>query len=223
MNRTLARFDWPYAVTGSYPCANVRSSHRICPNRAAPEVTVRTRAPRASRRAGRSARVSWKCPRCVVENASSLPRPSSRRSGVKSIAALFTSMCSGRPEADQRAAKASTDDGSVRSRASTWMPGMSATAADARLTSREATVTSAPAAARARLVSRPRRLCPPVTTTFRPVRSTPSRTSAAVDAAVKPLGRGCWSVITSGAPSIRCGRRRQQGRPRRRCQGRRRR
>src|SRR6476660_4337724 len=98
--------------------------------------------------------------------------------------ALLTRMSSG---PSQASVKALTDLRSDRSRAlmsMAWLPAdrhSSAATGSATSTRRTAIVTAAPAPAKARTVSAPTPAAPPVTIAFRPVRSTPAMTSAAVD------------------------------------------
>lgn len=89
-----------------------------------------------------------------MANCTSYPR-ASRVSGVAMTPALFTRMCSGRPEARKRSAKASIEAGSSRSMVSTSTPSIPFSAASALAVSRAGTTTSAPAARRTRAVSRP--------------------------------------------------------------------
>src|SRR6478672_5514087 len=98
--------------------------------------------------------------------------------------ALLTRMSSG---LSQASVKAFTD---LRSDSSSALMSMATLPADRRSsaatgsatsTRRTASVTVAPAPAKARAVSRPIPPAPPVTIAFRPVRSTPAMTSAAVD------------------------------------------
>ncbi|GAB3897343.1 hypothetical protein GCM10027612_53400 [Microbispora bryophytorum subsp. camponoti] len=96
-------------------------------------------------------------------------------------------MCSGPSHA---AANAATEARSARSSGATRTGAPAVVAAMASAVrfpasrSRTAIVTSAPAAASARAVSTPIPDAPPVTIARRPRRSTPSRTSAAVDCPV---------------------------------------
>jgi hypothetical protein len=87
----------------------------------------------------------------------------------------------------QASVKALTDLRSDRSRAlmsMAWLPAdrrSSVATGPATSTRRTAIVTAAPAPAKARTVSAPTPAAPPVTIAFRPLRSTPAMTSAAVD------------------------------------------
>ncbi len=91
--------------------------------------------------------------------------------------ALATRASRGPSQASQ---KARTEARSARSSATTRVPGNSLTSASAEAGFRVAMVTCAPAPASARTVSTPRPEEPPVTIIRRPLRSTPSSTSAAV-------------------------------------------
>ena len=71
------------------------------------------------------------------------------------IPALFTSTWSGRADAEKRAANASIELGSARSRLSSSTRSMPLSAARAFAGVRAGTITVAPAAARTRVVSRP--------------------------------------------------------------------
>ena len=165
------------------------------PNRWAPDDTVTTRAPPAARNAGRSARLSWKWPRWFVANCVSYPRAS--RSGPPDAPALLMRTSRGQSRADQRAAKAATDAGSIRSSWSTATRAIPRSAASARSGSRAPTVTVAPAPERARVTSRPMPACPPVTIMVRPERSRPATTSAAVAVGGKGVPSGCclWIIV----------------------------
>ena len=69
--------------------------------------------------------------------------------------ALFTRMWRGRPDAENRAANASTDCGSIKSRLSISTRSMPVSAARALSGVRAGTITVAPAAASVRVVSSP--------------------------------------------------------------------
>lgn len=128
--------------------------------------------------------------------------------------ALLTRMCSGPSHA---ALNAATDAWSARSSGATkscLLPVVAMTSWTVRspaARSRTASVTSAPAPASARTVSMPMPDAPPVTTTRRPVRSTPATTSAAVDSKRNGVVRGAGvaevmiipvrSGVRSGRPS----------------------
>jgi hypothetical protein len=102
-----------------------------------------------------------------VASCDSKPR-ASRISGVAMIPALFRRMWSGRPEPTNRAANASIEAGSARSRLSSSIRSNPAREPRAFSTVRAGTMTIAPADARARVVSNPTPTYPPVTTATTP-------------------------------------------------------
>ncbi len=140
----------------------------------------RSRAPAVS--ASWSPRESLKWPRWLVANCSSRCSEVRNRPGV-TTPALLTSRCSG---PSQLCAKPSTEPGSARSSAATcsrWLPVevvRSWAAAVPASVLRTARVTSAPAQASARAVSRPMPDDAPVTMARTPLRSTSRTTSSDV-------------------------------------------
>ncbi len=110
-----------------------------------------------------------------------------RASGHAMTPALLTRMCSGPSHAAAKAAteaRSARSSGATRTGAPPVVAAMSSAVRDLDAGKRTAIVTSAPAAASARAVSTPIPDAPPVTIARRPRRSTPSRTSAAVDCPV---------------------------------------
>ncbi len=179
------------------------SSKTTGERRCADELTETIRAPPPRPRRAAAASAGWsrfasaKWPRWLVANCISQPC-GVRSSGDAMMPALFTRMCSG---PSQAAANPATDAWSARSSRPTRtclfpvLAVMSSAARSPAARSRTARVTSAPAPARARAVSVPMPDPPPVTMTRRPVRSTPSSTSAAVDVAPNGVVMGVLMVM----------------------------